>query len=206
MKEKLEQYIDLLFAGSHGTDDMKQEILQNTTERYEDLIEQGKTPEAAYQLAISGIGDISELLNPPEQASDAPENSKQVPKGKRILWAVAIALYILCPVPVIVFSEIGSSVVGIAGLFILVAIATALIILSNNKYEQADSDEKEDTHEDKRSPAEKAINAAITPIGLCVYFLVSFKTHMWSVTWLIFPVMAALSGLVRAIFDLKGDK
>ncbi len=29
MREQLSRYVDLLFAGTHGTEDMKQEILQN---------------------------------------------------------------------------------------------------------------------------------------------------------------------------------
>ena len=61
MREKLIQYIDLLFAGTADTDDIKQEILQNTLDRYDDLIAQGKAPEAADSLAISGVGDIHEV-------------------------------------------------------------------------------------------------------------------------------------------------
>ena len=62
MRENLVQYVNLLFAGTPGNDEIRQEILQNTLDRYDDLIAQGKTPEAAYQLAISGIGDINEIF------------------------------------------------------------------------------------------------------------------------------------------------
>ena len=57
MREKLIQYVDLLFAGAPNCQDIKQEILQNTLDRYDDLIDQGKVPEAAYRLAISGLGE-----------------------------------------------------------------------------------------------------------------------------------------------------
>ena len=57
MREQLIQYVELLFAGAPGSEDIKQEILQNTLDRFDDLISQGKQPEAAYRLAISGIGD-----------------------------------------------------------------------------------------------------------------------------------------------------
>ena len=59
MREQLIQYVELLFAGAPDSEEIKQEILQNTLDRFDDLIDQGKTPEAAYRLAISGIGDIS---------------------------------------------------------------------------------------------------------------------------------------------------
>ena len=55
MREQLIRYVDLLFAGAPNAQDVKQEILQNTLDRYDDLLQQGKSPEAAYSLAISGI-------------------------------------------------------------------------------------------------------------------------------------------------------
>ena len=60
MRDQLTQYVNLLFAGNTDAEDIRMEILQNTLDRYDDLISQGKTPEAAYRLAISGIGDIGE--------------------------------------------------------------------------------------------------------------------------------------------------
>ena len=62
MRDQLIQYVSLLFAGAENCEDTKQEILQNTLDRYDDLIAEGKTPEAAYRLAITGIGDINEIL------------------------------------------------------------------------------------------------------------------------------------------------
>ena len=71
MKDKLIQYVDLLFAGAQDCEDIKQEILQNTLDRYDDLIAEGKVPEAAYRLAIAGIGDINEILGTKHQPSPA---------------------------------------------------------------------------------------------------------------------------------------
>ena len=64
MRTQLIQYVDLLFAGSKDSEDIHQEILQNTLARYDDLILEGKTPEAAYRLAILGIGE--KLIDFPE--------------------------------------------------------------------------------------------------------------------------------------------
>lgn len=63
MREQLVNYVELLFAGAPNSNEVKQEILQNTLDRYDDLLVQGKSPEAAYRQAISGIGDISEILD-----------------------------------------------------------------------------------------------------------------------------------------------
>lgn len=42
MREQLIQYVQLLFAGAADCDDTRQEILQNTLDRYDDLIAAGK--------------------------------------------------------------------------------------------------------------------------------------------------------------------
>ena len=44
MRDQLIQYVDLLFAGAADCEDIKQEILQNTLDRYDDLIAQGFAP------------------------------------------------------------------------------------------------------------------------------------------------------------------
>ena len=78
MRERLIQHVEQLFAGAPGAEDIKQEILQNTLDRFDDLISQGKTEEAAYRLAISGIGDINEILG-----SFPPSPPVSAPGGKR---------------------------------------------------------------------------------------------------------------------------
>ena len=40
MREQLIQYVNLLFAGATGSDEIREEILQNTLDRYDDLIAQ----------------------------------------------------------------------------------------------------------------------------------------------------------------------
>ena len=80
MRDQLKQYVDLLFAGVADCEDIKQEILLNTLDRYDDLIAEGKVPEAAYRLAITGIGDINEILGIKHQAS--PVQPSAQPKAE----------------------------------------------------------------------------------------------------------------------------
>lgn len=209
MREHLIQYVNLLFAGAQDCADTQQEILQNTLDRYDDLIAQGKTPEAAYRLAISGIGDINEILGgTPESAavrqSPAPEaaDDGDVP-FKKILRAVAIGLYILCPIPLFVLSEMGMDTIGLCGTISLVAIATVLILLGRKKTTGSErKEEDDDVHRSPRQELRKGVNSLIWAIGLAVYFIISFATMAWYVTWVIFPIIAAVQGLVRAILDL----
>ena len=209
MREQLIQYVNLLFAGAQDCADTQQEILQNTLDRYDDLIAQGKTPEAAYRLAISGIGDINEILGgKPEYAavmqSPTPEETDTGDSSfKKIIRAVAIGLYILCPIPLIILSEMGMDTIGLCGTISLVAIATILILLGRKKTVVIERKEEDDSVQ--RSPRQefrKGVNSLIWAIGLAVYFIISFATMAWYVTWVIFPIIAAIQGLVRAILDL----
>ena len=214
MRDQLIHYVDLLFAGAPGADDIKQEILQNTLDRFDDLVAQGKTPEAAYSLAISGIGDISEILGRPHtqavhtavSAEPAAEEKAVVPVWKKVLRAVSICLYILCPIPLVVLSEIGMETLGLCGLLAIVAVATALIIITGSNT-PSEKDEKTSTAPDSpQSELRKAIEKIITAVGLVVYFALSFLTQAWYITWLVFPIMAAVQGFVNACLDLKEAK
>ena len=65
MKERIKEYIDLIFAEAPEcakTREMKEEMFANVSERYDDLINEGKSEAVAYNICISGIGDISELI------------------------------------------------------------------------------------------------------------------------------------------------
>ncbi len=200
MKKQLTNYIDLLFAAAPEAGDIKQEILQNTLERYDDLIALGKTPQAAYQLAISGIGDISEILRTESQSS-APAMATTVhtekPIWKKVLQAIAICLYILCPIPLFVLQN----ELGLCGLLVFVAVATALLIFSDSKNKaEKEAAVPEDT---KESELHKSIRSIIWTVGLCAYFAISFTTNTWYITWVIFPLIGAVQGLVKACMDLK---
>ena len=208
MKDKLIAYVDLLFSGVADADDVKQEILQNTLDRYDDLLSQGKSPEAAYTLSIAGIGDISELLSSsfekPQATTAQPENEpapSKTPIKKKILDAIAICLYILCPLPLLVLHN----ELGLCGLLALVAIATGLLILNGGK-KDTNEDKKDDEHPTPAKQMRKAIHSTVSVAGLCCYFIISFLTGAWHITWLIFPIMGAVKGLINAYLDMKEDQ
>lgn len=206
MREQLIQYVELLFAGAAGCEDIKQEILQNTLDRYDDLIDSGKVPEAAYRLAIAGIGDINEILGASVQAMPAKESVPAKPAEtaendspiKKLLRAIAVGLYILCPLPLIVLSDLGMDHLGLCGTLAIVAVATVLIMLGAKKEKQED-DDPENEAEKEESELEKSISGVLWAVGIGVYLLLSFSTGAWHMTWVIFPVLVALDSLISAI-------
>ncbi len=207
MRDNLTQYVNLLFAGASGAEDIRQEILQNTLDRYDDLISQGKSPEAAYRLAISGIGDISEILGTPAAAPSAalrPVIRVSVPEetdgpGKKLGRAAAIGLYILSPLPLFILSEFGMATIGFCGCLTLAAAATVILLLCKSQKEEhvhTGANPKEE------SELMKSISSLIWALGLAAYLLLSFATGAWHLTWLVFPITGSLRGLIKAIIDL----
>lgn len=208
MREKLISYVNLLFAGNADCDDIRQEILQNTLDRYDDLIADGKSPEAAYRLAIGGIGDINEILGqepapamPKASPLPSPSVSRRDTPIKKTLRALAVALYILCPLPLLIYTDSGMEIYGLCGVLILVAIATLLMMLGK-------ADSEETATQKPLTPGQerwRLIRKIIDIVDLVVYFAVSFATGFWGITWLILVMGAAVNGILKAIEDLKED-
>lgn len=121
MREKLEQYVNGLFVQKRQTRQMQElhdEILQNSFDRYDDAIARGQSPEEAYRAAVDGIGDLEPIFG-----ADAPS-------GSRWNVAVAVVLYITSIIPPIIFSEFGGffDLLGAALLFVFAAVATGLLV------------------------------------------------------------------------------
>ena len=202
MREQLIRYVELLFAGAENAGDIQQEILQNTLDRYDDLIAQGKTPEAAYRLAISGIGDINEILGNTDTA--APKNTGAVPqaaqksvanaKWQPLLRVLSIVCYILCPLPLFLIQD----EVGLCLLLVMVALGVALGMLARPGKGNSES---ETTGKEVSAPRQ-AVQSLIGITGLAFYLAVSFATRAWWLTWLVFPLTGCVSGLVMAVWDL----
>lgn len=155
MKNQLKEYIDLIFTdaerrspGNLRVAELKEELLQNLYEKYDDLIAKGKTPAAAYNIAVAGVGDISGLLDSVSGENDhtesaggvdsekkesaktakkerrplTPEEREQVARYQKrsaVLSAISTALYILCWVPLVVLGALLDDVGGSVGLGIM---------------------------------------------------------------------------------------
>ena len=131
MEKRLKQYIDFLFseAGNDSrANEIKEEIYSNTLDRYRDVLAQGKNENEAFNIAVSGIGDVSALIAA-SGAGPARGDAARSGRKKNPLVPAAVALYILCVVPVIIFGGIGRlGVLGVCLMFVMIAAGTFLII------------------------------------------------------------------------------
>lgn len=215
MKDKLRNFIESLFEDApknKQTIELKEEMLQNLIDKYNDLVDSGKSSEAAYNIATASIGDIHELIRQIEKREENnPLFEQNYDKGRKrfaLLLSISVMLYILCVVPVILLED---SILGVVIMFVMVAIATGLILYNNmtkSKYLKKDSTVVEEFKEWKANSTEKnTLYQSITKVmWSCItilYFIVSFLTMAWHITWIIFLIGSAIQGIIRAIFELK---
>jgi hypothetical protein len=217
MNGKLRDHIDALFSeapDNQKTVEIKEEILQNLYLRYNDLISQGKSEEAAYNITIAGIGDISGLVKELKEkagkrSGGADEQSRENNRQRSALvYAISTMLYILSVIPLFLFGKPAGAIL----LFVMVAAATGLLVYYNSlpKPNRRECDDtmaeefqkwREDSSQKKNMI--RSISSALWLITVALYFLVSFTTGAWYITWIIFLIAAAVDNVVKAVFDLR---
>ena len=102
MREQLRQEVLRRFAGAPDTQqarDLRDEILSNTLQRYDDLLAGGKSEQEAYASALESVGDVEELLSslpraaqaePVREAQPKDEAPKKEPRSRGMRIACAI--------------------------------------------------------------------------------------------------------------------
>lgn len=218
MNEKLRNYIEFLFEDAPKTKEvieLKEEMLQNLIDKYNDLVSEGKTSEAAYNIATASIGDVNDLIaqlkNRPTYQQGFEKEMLASKKRSALFTSIAVVLYIMSVIPVMLLGEIGTGILGVVIMFILIAIATGLIVynsMSKPKYLKKDQTVVEEFKEWKANSIEKnalykSICGAMWSIIVVVYFIISFMTMAWHITWIIFLIGSAIQGIIHAIFELR---
>lgn len=218
MNEKLRNYIEFLFEDAPKTKEvieLKEEMLQNLIDKYNDLVSEGKSNEAAYNIATASIGDVNDLIeqlkNRPTYQQGFEKEMLESKKRSALLTSIAVMLYIMSVIPVMLLGEIGTGILGVVIMFMMIAIATGLIIynsMSKPKYLKKDQTVVEEFKAWKANSVEKnalykSICGAMWSIIVVIYFIISFMTMAWHITWVIFLIGSAIQGIIHAIFELK---
>jgi len=224
MEDKLRRHIDNLFAETTPTKksvELKEEMIQNLQDKYNDLISEGKTEEAAYNIAVAGIGDISALLGELEKdAVPFTPDIQEIEKARQksaMLTAIAVVMYILCILPLIIMSFADfrhAGTVGVPIMFVMIAGATGLLIynsMTKPKYYKGSDTVVEQfrewqSDEHDRKGLRKAVSSAMWSIIIAAYLIISFATHAWHVTWIIFILGGVAESLVNILFALRKRK
>lgn len=226
MKEKITQYFNQLFEDAPKTRkalELKREMTQNALDKYEDLLQDGYSEQDAYQNVIQSIGDVTELFEEVEEKNllMLPEKDR---RKRAMIKSVAIGLYILAGVVFFAVEMIaempGSGWFNYQGLGIvlagLICIApTIMLIYAANMYPEynrksEDMDMVEEyKHMKLRSSRDRAIMGAISSIiwtlALVLYFIISFTTSAWYITWVIFLIAACVQSVAVLVVNLRRE-
>lgn len=147
----------------------------------------------------SGVFASSPLTAPAVSFDDAAKGEFRAKSAKVV--STAVFIYIAATAVLMVgIAAFNFDPVIMAGIFFLLcAFATAMIIrhyMSKPKFEKTQE-------EKKRNKVQSAVRGIISGVGLCVYFLLSFLTGAWHITWIIFIIIGLLFQVVKLIFMLR---
>lgn len=196
--------------------ELKEEIMSNCNCRYDDLIAGGATPDEAFKTVIAGIGDVSELIAQLETGKSPDSKLVEEEMKKRALRvSIAVGLFILSPTWYILFNWLRvPSELAVLMMFACIIGGVGLLIyngMTKAAYNKADDTMVEEFKEwqsqkDQKKSLRNNISAIIWPLILILYFVISFATMRWYITWVIFIAGAMIEAIVSIIFDLRKDK
>jgi hypothetical protein len=161
--ETIINYLDNMFAGLPKTvriTDLKNDILANMEEKYNELKNQGKSENEAIGIVISEFGNIDELINELGICRDEPNNSRpvvnreeveayiEVKKKTGFRIGIGVFLCIMSPAVLILLSALpgnifhtldnpsdAGSILGVIILLMMVAVAVGIFIYSGMRFE-----------------------------------------------------------------------
>lgn len=226
MDERMRAHIEKLFEEAPKTRkafELREELLGNSEERYQDLVTDGMKPEDACTLVINSIGNVSELF---EGLDDISADSKEIQDAKykkiALIKTAAVGIYIFSVVQFLalglisgyVYSTIDLTLIGFIIMLFLAIIPTCMLVYTGKmypKYKRKDDTVVEEFKEWKSSTHKsKSIKTAVLVVAwsfiLVLYFGISFATFDWYITWIIFLIGACVHAVIELIFRLKEEK
>lgn len=144
MNKKIEAYVNSLFEGlksSEALEETKEELILNLSEKYQDLISEGMSADQAYKKVIASIGDVEELVEVqntgPKVEQKVEVNIIQGKRNPRVYQAIAVALFILCWIPVVLFGVFldDFAIIGVVIMMVMIAIGVCILIVTKNDSE-----------------------------------------------------------------------
>ena len=225
MKDEIRKHVNELFEDAPKTKrtyDLKEELISNLNEKYNDLVQNGKSEKESYDNVIAGIGDVSELISNLE--SNNPMNELELNKRRKktaLIMSICIGLYILaiisCIVTAVTFSSLNmtgddlmDSIPAITFL-VIAAIPTCIIVyhfMSRPKYNKIDNTLVEEFKEwkavkEKDVSVRKAISSVLWSMIVLIYLVISFAFNAWEYSWIIFIIGAILQNIISLFMKLK---
>ena len=215
MNERIRKEVNTLFQNAPNTkraNDLKDEIISNAEDKYEDLIKQGKNEEEALQIVIKEIGNVDELIE--ELNKNNPIHTQYVEEARKktgLIVSICVGLYILSVIACVVLDELGLPDFITASSFLSIAgVSTCVLIyhfMTKPKYTKYDDTIVEEFKEwkgkkDKNKEIKKTIDSIIWTLTVIIYLVVSFTFGIWYISWIIFLIASLIENIIKLIFKL----
>lgn len=220
MNKKIRDYVEVLFSDiprSQKANELKEELLSNMTERFDDYISQGKSENQAYSLVISNLGDVDEMLAEVMPDADFVSQARSYRRRNARNTAISVAMYIISPVFVIFFETLGHlsgyfelfESLGLLFFFLFIGGATALLIYSSMSTPPEYKDYNDQSKEIQRlytgqhGRMSKLILSVYWLLVTLAYLTISFWTSRWDITWIIWVLSGVLHEIVKTILEMR---
>lgn len=215
MSQKISAYIDVLFSGvprSKKAVELREEVLANMTERFNDYLAEGMSENQAYSLTVANMGDVDEMLRTVTPDEDFKREARYYRLRNARNTAIAVGMYILGAAVLIGCGAFGGdsyAIGGLLGLLVLAAIATGLLIYTSmsTPVEYKDFDEQAEKERryarDPHARTRDAISTIFWSVMTIVYLTISFLTRAWHISWIIWPLAGIAWGIVETIGELR---
>ena len=223
--------MDQLFENApvnRRTLELKEELIVNALEKYNDLLLRGYGEDEAFQLVVGSIGDVQQLFA--DMGSDDDYSrayylqwAREAQEKKAALTAVSVGLFLLAGAVLVIFFLLywfnvkviyiagqNQNLLGI-GIALLICIVPVSLMVYASKIqppaELADyaaslavSNSKAKKQRYKRFKQIKgSLEGLMWLLIVIFYFIVSFATRAWYITWIVFLGGAAVECLLDAL-------
>lgn len=215
MNEKIRKEVNTLFENAPNTkraNDLKDEIISNAEDKYDDLMKQGKSEEEALQIVIKEIGNVDELIE--ELNKNNPIHTAYAMEARRktaLIVSICVGLYILSVISCVVLEEIGvPDFITASGFLAIAGVSTCILIyhfMTKPKYTKYEDTMVEEFKEwkgknDKNKEIKKAIDSILWTLTVIVYLVVSFTFGIWYISWIIFLIASLIENIIKLMFKL----
>lgn len=235
MKDRLISYVDTLFENvpsNQYSNDLKDEITSDMLSGYDDCVNSGMSPAAAYAEAIKALGNVDELIEEVRDkvisvreetgldfhSSDFYEKpgaynfgagferilSFITPENEKILHSTIVpVMWMIIVIVYFAFSFLFRKAWPFSWVIFLVgAIINVMIDLVFSLYKLRNQPYSKKNEKKMRNKIKGAFSATLWLSTTIVYFLFSFLFSCWSISWLIFLVAAIIEIIMSGFFRM----
>lgn len=232
MNEKIKNHINMLFEKAPQTRkafELKEELMANSEERYQDLITSGISPEDAIKNVINSIGNVSELFQGLEETVlETNSELTQIIKKSAIFKAIAVGIYIFSIVVIFIFvlindyvntrnifdtvdflsgrNRINYSIIGIILAILIDIVPTCMLIYVYNltpKYKRQEDTVVEEFKEwNNNSHKEKSIKRAASGVLWTATVFLFFVISFATMAWYATWLIFLVALCVQTIIEL----